>query len=454
MHQEASAQAEHMFRDMVENNSDGVILIDLQWTIIYVNRIAEEMLGKRGLGVLGRNLWEVFPDAVGGPFYYAYRKARLTRQSTHIEHYSTVLDRWVQVGVYPSERGLAIYFHDFTEQKNEEDKARESEDKFRLFVERITDGFIALDKDFRYIYANKRIGELIHRDPDSLIGKSVWEVFPEAVGSYTYKAFHTAMKEQRFISNMDYYEPLDLWQENYIYPSPEGISVFVRDITERKKLEAQLLEQERTKQLELVASSLEAQEKERTYIGTELHDNVNQIIVATKVMLAHLKENPSDVEQIAQICINNLEKVISENRKLAHELVTPDLSEESLVEEMANLVLNMFSTGVVQTKLDIDAFDESRLDDKRKLAIYRIAQEQFTNIIKHSKAKNVDIRMTTNEDNFSMIISDDGKGVDLTKLGKGIGLKNMEARVRIFDGALRVQSSPDKGFKMEIMIPL
>src|SRR5690606_16883552 len=107
----------------------------------------------------------------------------------------------------------------------------------------------------------------------------------------TYKAFHTAMNEQRFISNMDYYEPLDLWQENYIYPSPEGISVFVRDITERKKLEAQLLEQERTKQLELVASSLEAQEKERTYIGTELHDNVNQIIVATKVMLAHLKEN-------------------------------------------------------------------------------------------------------------------------------------------------------------------
>ena len=76
---------------------------------------------------------------------------------------------------------------------------------------------------------------MVHRDPVSLIGKNVWEEFPDVVGSSTYKAFQTAMKEQRFISNVDFYAPLNLWQENYIYPSPEGLSVFIKDISERKK---------------------------------------------------------------------------------------------------------------------------------------------------------------------------------------------------------------------------
>jgi PAS domain S-box-containing protein len=106
--------------------------------------------------------------------------------------------------------------------------------------ERITDGFIALDKDFRYTYANKKIGELTHMDPQWLLGKLVWEVFPEAKESSTYKAFKEAMDTQRFTINTDYYAPLDLWQQNFIYPSPEGLSVFIRDISESKRSEESL----------------------------------------------------------------------------------------------------------------------------------------------------------------------------------------------------------------------
>jgi PAS domain S-box-containing protein len=107
-------------------------------------------------------------------------------------------------------------------------------------LERITDGFIALDKNFCYTYANKRIGELLHRDPASLIGKNVWEEYPDVVGSSTYKAFMEAMTEQHYVRNTDYYEPLDLWQENDIYPSPGGLSVFTRDISVRMKAQDDL----------------------------------------------------------------------------------------------------------------------------------------------------------------------------------------------------------------------
>lgn len=107
----------------------------------------------------------------------------------------------------------------------------------REIFDRLTDGFIALDRNFCYTYLNKKTGELVRRDPASLIGKNVWEEFPEAVGTATYEAFNRAMKEQQYVSNTEYFPKYDLWQENHIYPSPNGLSVFIRDISDKKKAE-------------------------------------------------------------------------------------------------------------------------------------------------------------------------------------------------------------------------
>lgn len=118
-----------------------------------------------------------------------------------------------------------------------------SEELVEVF-ERITDGFIVLDKNFCYTYANKRVGEMVGHDPASLIGKNVWEVFPDAVNSETHKAFHEAMNEQHYVYKIDYYAPLDLWQENYIYPSKEGLSIFIRDVSEQKRAETEIRQSE------------------------------------------------------------------------------------------------------------------------------------------------------------------------------------------------------------------
>ncbi|RZA02631.1 MAG: PAS domain S-box protein [Sphingobacteriaceae bacterium] len=107
-------------------------------------------------------------------------------------------------------------------------------------LENITDGFISLDENMCYTYANKRIGKLIGIDPESLIGKNIWEVFPDAVSSLTWQAIQTAFTEKKYVCNEDYYEPLGLWQENRVYPSGNGISMFIRDITQKKKEEQHL----------------------------------------------------------------------------------------------------------------------------------------------------------------------------------------------------------------------
>jgi PAS domain S-box-containing protein len=123
-----------------------------------------------------------------------------------------------------------------------QNQVNEKTAEIREVFERITDGFIALDKNFCYTYLNQKAGEITRRDPNALLGKNVWEEFPQAVGTPTYDAFMKAMKEQRYVQNTDYYEPLDLWQENHIYPSPNGLSVFIRDITESKRSERKINE--------------------------------------------------------------------------------------------------------------------------------------------------------------------------------------------------------------------
>ncbi len=447
-------KGEVLLRNILEKIPNGIILLSRDWEIIFINSIAEEFL-QRPFGTLtGKNIWEEFPGAREGITYKSYKKSMDTNEPLTIEDFSPILGRYIQSIVVPTPDGLIIYFHDLTRQKYVEQGLKESEDKFRILLDRITDGFIALDKDFKYIYANQKIGKIIKRDPATLIGKNVWEEFPDAVDSFTYKAFQTAMKEQRFISIVDYYQPLNLWQENYIYPSPDGLSVFIKDVSEQKKLERKLKEKERKQQLEIITTSMKAQEKERTFIGRELHDNVNQIVTATKLLLSLLRDNPSKHKEVIHPCINNLDKVINENRKLAHSLVTPDFSSGSFIEELSNLVLPMLESKGINTKVESRNFRENILNDVTKLAAYRIAQEQCTNIIKYAKAANVRILLQIAEKEFEMIISDDGSGMSTGDTGSGIGIKNMEGRLKVLNGRMEIKTAQGEGFHLKISVPI
>ena len=101
--------------------------------------------------------------------------------------------------------------------------------------ERISDAFVALDANWCYTYMNKKAGEIFDRDPKAIIGKNIWEEFPEGIGKPFYKAYYQAMKEQQYVYMEEYYEPYDLWFENDIYPSPTGLSIYFKDVTEKKK---------------------------------------------------------------------------------------------------------------------------------------------------------------------------------------------------------------------------
>ena len=444
---------EEQYRNMVERISDGFMVMDRDWTVTYINPVAEKLLNRPPGYLLGKKMQVEFPGSLDRPFFNAYEAALRSGQNKYIEEYSVSTDRWFQASIYPAPDGVAVFFRDITEQRKAEEEVRKSEEKYRVFIHRITDAFISLDRNWCYTYLNKQAGELIHRKPDELIGKNVWAVFPDAVYSSTFRAFSQAMTEQRYITNVDYYAPLDLWQENHIYPSADGISVFIRNITEKKKLELELMDRQKKEQQQMIAAAIEAQEKERNAIAEELHDNVNQILVGTKVLLAVVRDHPEKAVSMLQTCMDNLSLAINENRKIAHELISPNLKKETLLYQLTGLCDSMLRPAGIESFIQHEHFGEDQLSDQQKLAVYRIAQEQCTNIIKYANAESVIMTLSTPGDSFVFRITDDGVGADPGKTKNGIGLQNISNRIAVFGGTVQINTKKGEGFELEINMP-
>lgn len=111
--------------------------------------------------------------------------------------------------------------------------------------ERITDAFVSFDNNWLFTYVNKKAGEIFNHSPAGLIGKNIWEIFPQAQERPSFRALHQAMETQQYIYLESHHPQQNLWFENHMYPSPEGVSVFIKNITDRKNAEEKIVKANR-----------------------------------------------------------------------------------------------------------------------------------------------------------------------------------------------------------------
>jgi len=215
-----------------------------------------------------------------------------------------------------------------------------------------------------------------------------------------------------------------------------------------------ILERQKEEHLRITETTLEVQEKERNAIGRELHDNVNQILAGTMLLLSMIKHKPGEAAKLIETSINNLHDAINENRKLTHSLGVPDFESLSLVDQIGDLADTMLKRVSINVEINSLELQEKLLNDKQKLAIYRIAQEQCTNILKYAKATEVNIFLSTADNIFKMVIADNGEGMGLNKKTDGTGLRNIKGRLSIFNGTASINSAPGEGFVLTIGVPL
>jgi PAS domain S-box-containing protein len=123
------------------------------------------------------------------------------------------------------------------------EEAETAKNQINIILESITDGFIALDRDWHFTYVNPRAGQILQQDPVDLLGKNVWSEFANVTDTAFYREYHRCVSEQVTVEFEEFYAPLETWFGVHAYPSAEGLVAYFKDITARKQAELKVREQ-------------------------------------------------------------------------------------------------------------------------------------------------------------------------------------------------------------------
>ncbi len=198
-------------------------------------------------------------------------------------------------------------------------------------------------------------------------------------------------------------------------------------------------------QKNIMKATLDGQEKQREEIGKELHDNINQVLATVKLLLSLLRTEDAAKADIISKSKESVNYCIEEIRRLSHSLTPPSLSEISLKESIECMMRKIPFVKGEQVKLEITGLDESLLSEGLKVTIYRIIQEQLSNVLKYSNASVIQVHLTQNKYNLTLMIEDNGQGFDVKAKRTGIGLANITSRAELYNGQAIIESSPGAG---------
>ncbi|WP_121355314.1 sensor histidine kinase [Flavisolibacter nicotianae] len=267
---------------------------------------------------------------------------------------------------------------------------------------------------------------------------------------------HTFEMEYRFKrSNGSYAHIYDrgilLRDEN---DKPFRVIGSAEDISERKRLEKELLQKSLEYHRLIHLATVETQEKERAEIGKELHDNVNQVLTTTKLYLDLALVNSERKEELIRKSLQNINSVIQEIRHLSRSLMDPSIDDLGLVDSINDLVENIHLTRKLTVTHNADPAIDFLLDANQKLGVFRIIQESMNNILRHAGATEVKINLSVSDGRVHLLIQDNGVGFDPITTKKGAGLKNIQNRIYLINGTLQLRSSHQNGCSMILQFPI
>ncbi len=199
----------------------------------------------------------------------------------------------------------------------------------------------------------------------------------------------------------------------------------------------------------------EARQHEKQRIALELHDNVMNKLASSRFNLFPLTQNPDqNIQQHASQQAQTLKEIEDEIRNLTHELATPQAAERNSFEDLLQAFTEEQNRkGDLQFTLHLDpSINWDTVASEVKMHLYRIVQEGVHNIRKHAEATQVSIRTTQSENTLGLELQDNGKGFDTTTAHKGIGLQNMQNRMKSVGGTVVVESVENQGTVIRLSI--
>ena len=227
-----------------------------------------------------------------------------------------------------------------------------------------------------------------------------------------------------------------------------------KDVSILRKLELKLEEELQLKEKNITEASDNAKDDERSDIGKELHDNINQLLGASQMYLDLSKRGGENSGMYLSRSAEYTSTAIEEIRKLSKALTNDNIKELGLCEAIVNITKDTMEVSPVKISFELKNFSEDSVNNKFKLNIFRIVQEQLSNILKHANAKEVSIALLQNKKSIILTIADNGVGFDTDKKQKGIGIANTKNRAASYDGTADFVSKPGQGCVLTVTFPV
>jgi two-component system, NarL family, sensor kinase len=206
---------------------------------------------------------------------------------------------------------------------------------------------------------------------------------------------------------------------------------------------------------QLLQSQLEIQEQTLNNISEEIHDNVGQILSLAKVQINIMNQSDQLSKNMLNEVKENIGKAMNDLRDIAKGLSTNRIKSMNIRDAITNEAERINRSGAIKVSISAQG-EEKKMDEQKKLILFRIIQESLQNCIKHAEASEISVCFLFLPDTLQLAIKDNGKGFDLQKALKnntGLGLMNLTTRVSLTGGTSSIESVLNEGTIISINIP-
>lgn len=455
-------KSQHSYEHIISHAETALIELNKNGRITFLNNYAKQLLGYHENELIGRNIGTtVFADELSSfeksnrfldidfflknPYYEIWCNAKNDKRVYIAWRSSPFKNSKGEID------GTLLSGTDFTEQQILMNTIKENEAKFRQVFNSISDSIVIFDPDtLRVVEAND---VALHRrglHKSQLFDLTLLDFVPSAFVSQV-GHLRDVIKEKIFI-NVDFDTndfsgrkyPLEINARIFKFGGRDMIIAVGRDISDRVQV-----------QKKIYNAVIKAEEKERSRIAKELHDGVSPILSAIKLYTQTLLNNKN--EDLSDKIGSKIEETIEEAITSISE-ISNNLSPHVLQNFGLQVALKSFIKKIKDTKsvnINFDTNIEERLNPEIEFTLYRVIIELMNNTIKHANAQNITVNLSLN-DELHLTYCDDGVGFDVQqtlKDGKGMGLFNIDNRIKAINGFFNIASKVHKGTDIEIILP-
>ena len=339
---------------------------------------------------------------------------------------------------------------DITDRKRAEQAVGRLETRNSAMLRAMPDLMFVLRRDGTYLDYHARDKKLLFVPPSEFIGRTVRDVMPAGLADVFMRAIEQAYQVRDPVI-VEYELELDgprQFEARLIVAENDRVLSIVRDVSESKRALAL--------NRELASRLIASQELERQRIARELHDDLSQKIALLNIDIDQLRwpASPEDYRSRVQRLSQRAGEIASDVHHLSHQLHPSKLQTLGLAAAVQGLCGDIGEQGRLRVSFAHDRLPPA-LDPRVSLCLYRIAQEALHNVAKHSQAREAQVRLSLEEDDVVLQVTDSGVGFDSNSVqNDGLGLVSMRERVSPLHGHVHVHSAAGCGTSVHVRVPL